>query len=363
MPANILLETQNVRNTLLATVEQNDQTVYFYIWPGDNLYRTYPMRACWVRNIQPAPVSLDLSRMEEGLPPMMPAGNCDHPEGAASFDEDHNLEIVWFEEDDGAALLQGEEVLAIIPGWSLYMEHPVAYAQSCTVQNEQLNMFPLENDNALLQRLDKTFSFWNSWNDDKNWDGIQSYFLSKYEGLFGAHTQYFAIDGNKWPPMALVRFKRDQYDIFLTLGVSIRPMPWVDFLFDDASGFRRIELGVAIDNTQYTEQEMMQMAQFIAGMADSPWNKISWLGEGHTIDSQAASAPCTGFILSSAVYNGPSFEDFSLYDDKINLLWAVPIHATEMQSAISQSNGGFMLLEKLIEQDVSWVTKRRNAIL
>ncbi|MND90586.1 Suppressor of fused protein (SUFU) [compost metagenome] len=363
MAENVLLELPNVRNTLFATVEQNEQTVYFYIWPEENLYQPYPIRACWVRNLKAAPEQVDANAMESGMPPLMPAANCNHPEGLEPFTDSHNLEIIWFEEDDGAALLQGDQVLAIIPGWSLYMEDPVAYSKECVSHNEQLRILPLENDNTLLQRLNLTFDFLEGWNDENKWADIQDYFLTKYEGIWGPHLQYFAIDNSQWPPMALARFKKDNLDIFITLGASIRPMPWVDTLFEDASAVRRIELAVAIDNNDYTEDQIMQMAQFIAGMADAPWKKISWLGEGHTIDSQNAPAPFIGFILSKAIYDGAPVKDLSLYEDNVNLLWAVPVYENELKSALSQANGGFLLLEQMIAKDVNWIVRKRQPIL
>ena len=54
-------------------------------------------------------------------------------------------------------------------------------------------------------------------------------------------------------PMAITQHERDGIYYFLTMGVSIRPMPWVEILFnDEASRYRRMEMAIAIDSGNAT---------------------------------------------------------------------------------------------------------------
>lgn len=183
----------------------------------------------------------------------------------------------------------------------------------------------------------------------------QSYFLDSYEEIFGKHHQYFAIDGGEWPPMALASFKYQDVYLFLTLGVSLRAMPWVDFLYPDtATAYRRMELGVAVHQS-LGDSTAMDYAQGIAGLASMPWKKITWLGEGHTVSSDAAKPPFESLILSSALYNGPQLPDFQMGGDRVNIYWTQPITLKEREFAHEKPNGGYSLIEKMIENDANWI--------
>lgn len=358
-----LAESMNISGTLEAIVEQSEQSVYFYILPTEQFKERFSFRQCWIRNLKKASEETDIESMQEGEGPMLPAAFCNHPDGKEPFDDDGSLYIVWFEEEDGAALMQNDEVIAIIPGWSLYMERPVAYSKDCTAFNEDLNVYPLNPHSGvkLLSQLDNTISFWKEWEKENTWGTIQQYFLQQYESVFGSSAQYYAIDGGDWPPKALARFRKDNIDIFITLGVSIRPMPYVSSLYEQPEGFRRIELAIAIDSNEYSEEEIIDMATSLSGFANIPWKNVSWLGEGHTIDSSQMPAPFAGVVLSSAIYNGPEI-NLQLFNDKVNLLWAIPILQDEIDFKASQNNGGFLLIEKMINQDVSWMTTRRQML-
>lgn len=353
MEPTILLDAVNLSGTLRAIVEQTDTTVYLYIQPHPDLAEQYPMRSGWIRNLVAAPAEFDYEAMQGGEAPLLPAVHCAHPEGAEPMEEGR-LTLVWSEAEDGASLLYDEEIIAIIPGWSLYMENPVTYAKDCITETN--NLFPLTPDNVLIEQTYKALDFIGEWNEDSSpWPATQEYLLGSYEKVFGPHHQYFAIDGGTWPPMALVSFKYQDIYLFLTIGVSQRPMPWVDYLYgDNAPAYRRMELGIAIHQS-LGESHAMELAQGIAGIAGMPWRKISWLGEGHTISSNALKPPFESLILSSALYNGPELPALVIGNDPVNIYWAQPITQQERESAHVEANGGYQLIEKLIHTDVNWV--------
>jgi hypothetical protein len=349
----ILAESVNPSGTFRAIVEQTDKNIYFYIQPHGDLAEQFPMRSSWVRNLVAAPAEFDYESMQAGEAPLLPAANCAHPEGSDPLEEER-LTLVWFAAEDGASLLYDEEVIAIIPGWSLYMENPVSYAKECIAETNTL--FPLESGNILIEETYKSLEYIDQWTEDSSpWPTTQEYILSSYEKVFGPHHQYFAIDGGTWPPMALVSFKYEDLYVFLSVGISQRPMPWVDFLYSEsATAYRRMELGIAVHQSA-GEGFAMELAQGIAGLAGMPWRKISWLGEGHTISSNAVKAPYESLILSSALYNGPALPALEMGADKVNIYWAQPITLAEREFVHEQSNERYALVEKLINADVNWV--------
>lgn len=361
MEAQIILESINPSGTLRAIVEQSDKTVYLYIQPHPDLAEQYPMRSCWVRNLVPAPAEFDVEAMQDGEAPLLPAANCAHPNGAEPLDETA-LSLVWFTAEDGASLLYGEEIIAIIPGWSLYMENPVSYSRECIAETNIL--FPIEPSNVLIEETYKALHFIEEWGENSSpWPATQEYILGSYEKVFGAHHQYFSIDGGNWPPMALASFKYNDLYIFLSLGVSQRPMPWVDFIYQDAaSAYRRMEIGIAVHQS-LGDTTAMELAQGIAGLAGMPWKKITWLGEGHTISSDAVKPPFESFILSSALYNGPQLPTLTMGGDKVNIYWAQPITKKEREFAHEKANGGYTLIEKLIAADVNWIVTDRTPVV
>lgn len=349
----IIYDSVNPSGTLRAIVEETPETVYLYIQPHPSLEQQYGMRAAWVRNLKPAPDAVDFEAMEGGEAPMLPKENCAHPEGAPAFDREQ-LELVWSRAEDGATLYYQNEIIAIVPGWSLYLEQPVSYAKDCIKATEAV--FPIERGNALLEAATADKAFLYTWSGETSpWPAIQDYLLSSYEKVFGKHEQYFSIDGGEWPPMAIASFRYKEVYLFLSIGASQRPMPWVDHLYPDtASGYRRMEIGVAAHES-LGDAVAMELAQGIAGLAGMPWRKITWLGEGHTISSDAVKQPYESLILSSALYNGPQLPDLQIEGDKVNIYWAQPITLAEREFAHSKANGGYELIEKMIHKDINWI--------
>ncbi|RPD40721.1 suppressor of fused domain protein [Chitinophaga barathri] len=357
----VLLQEPNNRDTLYAVVEQDERTTYLYIYPSEQFSERYNMRACWLRNLRPAPDTRDYQAMEEGIAPLLEARYCNHPLGREPLVAEH-LSIMWSEEDDGAAVFYHGEPFGFIPGWSLSSEQPASYALDCTTPVDNCGLFPLSGE-ALYERLQKTSAFWEKWSDEDNnpWSGIQQEFLQAYEAHFGNTLQYYAIDQQQWPPMALAKFEKDDIVYFLSLGVSVRPMPWVELLYNEqAPGFRRMELGLAVSKKDYTEMEIMNMAQAVSGMADSPWRNLSWLGEGHTVGSANVPAGYDSFVLSSALYTGPAIDLPQMEGDTVNLYWASPITLAERESAHSKANGGYELLEQMIGNGITHVVRKRK---
>ncbi len=192
---------------------------------------------------------------------------------------------------DGAALWYYGQLLAVIPGWSLYIDHSVCYSASCIKESPLAYPLGSASTNTQYALAESTRQFWRSWQREEGnpWPKMQRDFQARYEPHFGPSVKYYAIDQGKWPPMAITQHERDGIYYFLTMGVSIRPMPWVEILFnDEASRYRRMEMAIAIDSQYMTEDNAVQMASALAGFAHAPWARLTWIGEGHTLESDVA---------------------------------------------------------------------------
>ncbi|NSL90181.1 suppressor of fused domain protein [Chitinophaga sp. Mgbs1] len=326
----MLIEQANNRGTLYAVVEQDDRVAYFYLYPSELFTNKYSPRPCWLRNLKAAPHKKDVQAMREGMAPMLEAAWCSHPEGKEPLEADR-IEIVWTEEGDGAALLYDGALLGVIPGWTLYSdERAVAYATDCTGADDNSIVFPLGTPatNTLHAKVEKAAAFWKEWSDETNqaWGMLQPQYLHAYEAVLGETTKYYAIDGDQWPPMGLARFENNETVYLITLGMSIRPMPVIEIFYNDnAPAFRRAELAMAFPKKDFPEEQIMEVAATISGLADRPWKTLSWFGAGHTVGVSALPEPYNSLLLSAPAATDPAIAMPVVYGDPVNLYWLTPV--------------------------------------
>src|SRR5215467_1499981 len=140
----------------------------------------------------------------------------------------------------------------------------------------------LGSDNVLLERFKQAQSYWQKWEDKEFWPSLQSSQISQLEKVFGRHTKYYAIDGGKWPPKAMVRFAWEDRTVLVTVGVALRPQPNVEMATEKPDQFRRIELGAVLPG-HWLEEAVQGFGSYISGQSNLPWNKYTWLGPGHTL--------------------------------------------------------------------------------
>lgn len=279
----VLLHESSPDGAVQAVVEQDDRVVYFYLhsqrpWMG--------MKSCWVRNLVPGPATLDPTEMQGGLAPRLPRTSCNHPRGAEPLSAE-DLEVVWFEAGDGAALCLNGEPLAIIPPWSGEGGFH-GYARDC--RDETAVCWPMPNHPAIMQRIDEARQWWRSWQETNMWSSIQRLQLASYEAYLAPHEKYFQIDGGHWPPKGLASFplkafgEASELEVLATIGVSIRPQPMVERYSDDPQSLERIELAAIA-----TSQTRMDCAQWLSSAANYPWHYGAWLGAGHTMERAGSS--------------------------------------------------------------------------
>jgi len=327
--AEILLEEVNPNGNIQAVVECDDHVCYFYLFVAPDTQ--FGMKSVWVGNHSRAPEDLDIERMQSGSPPRNPARHCRHTAGRAALAAE-DLRVVWLPEGNGAALYERDEILAIIPPWS-GTNGFYGYARDNIGHGPVA--WELSRDNVLVERFKRAQSYWRKWDDDEFWPSIQSSQIAQLEKVFGRLTEYYAIDGDKWPPKAMMRFAWKDRTVLVTVGVALRPQPNVEMVTETPEQLRRIELGAVLPGS-WSEEAVQRFERYISGQSNLPWTKYTWLGPGHTIRCDSWQNPDHTAALLQYEHSGVSqiaLEKF--LGDPVNVLWFVPISEEERQVAVN----------------------------
>jgi hypothetical protein len=323
-----------------ALVEADENVCYFYLFGADGT-GFGPPRAVWVRNIAEAPESFESERMRSGAPPRNPKAHCKHPQGLRLPKPDQ-LRIVWLPEGDGAAIYEGDELLAAIPPWS-GMGGFQGYARDAI--GEGPVAWEITADNALVDRFREAENYWQQWDEGDARTTIQESLLSGIEGTLGPHKNYYAIDGGHWPPKAIVRIARPDCVVLVTVGVSARPQPKVEMSTEQPELLWRIELGVVLPD-HWPDDAIKQFGAYLSGQSSLPWKQYTWLGPGHTIPRDAWLNRSFAFALLTTEHPAiPTLKLGPQFGNPVNILWFLPISATERQ--IAMEKGSAELLEIL----------------
>lgn len=338
--AEVLLEEQSPSCPITAIVEQDNRVAYFYLFGSEK--SNFGVKSCWIRNLKPAPKELEENLMNQGIPPMLPKEFSKFPKGQEKLDK-NDLKIIWTEEGDSAALLVKNEIVSIIPIWS-GQNGFYGYAKNCI--GEGNFAWELTESNIFIERIEKSRQYWSFWDDELTPFQIQQpIILGAYDEAFGNHDKYYAIDGNKWPPRGLYLRKSKSNTIFATVGLSLIPMPKIEMYSENRFESNRIELGITLDSV-FSDKDIQQMAEWISGQSYIPWNNITFLGEGHTINFKAFnSKKYNSVVLTNKldILPKPELDDYR--ESKINFLWMIPISEKERNEIIHNGSDG--ILKKL----------------
>ena len=352
-----LLEEVSPNGSVEAILEQDGRAAHFYLRGAPDT--DFGFKSCWVRNLKPAPQTLDVGCMKEGRAPMQPASSCNHPMGMAPLDKG-GLRIVWFEESDGAALLEDDEILAVIPSWSGQGGFH-GYARDCT--SESNLSWPFEKDNVLRGRIERAENYWKSWEQGGGpWPFVQESQCEAYVRQLGQYQKYYAIDGGDWPPKAMLRIEQQEAVLQVTIGVCLRAQPAVEQVSDRPENLRRIELGAAFAR-QMADRHFMSFAQYISAQSNLPWARITWLGPYHTIpcDAFGPDSQFSAVLLVPQADELPAIKLPEFREDPVNLLWMLPI--TESERIFAVDKGGEALLEKLKQAGYGVVGQERSSVV
>jgi hypothetical protein len=336
--SNILLEQISPLGNVQAIVEADDDTVFFYLngAPDTGL----GVKSVWVRNLRPAPRVLDVGGMAKGGPPMNPAAHCRSTSGSA-LPAVESLTIVWLPEGNGAALFERGRMIAVIPPWSGESGFH-GYSLEC-VGNGPL-AWAMPEDPTLGDRFAAADDFWRGWEGD-SWAGIRDGAIAAIERALGKHSHYYAIDGGKWPPRALVRVPTHGGAALITIGMALLPQPQIEMYTEDPRALRRVELGAFV-SSEWNEEAVRKFGSSLSGHASLPWDRFTFVGQGHTIGCDAWRVP--RFSASLLTRRHPALPDVTLpvlYGDPVTILWEIPI--TKIERTLAEEKGSESLLERL----------------
>ncbi|ARJ40649.1 Suppressor of fused protein (SUFU) [Pantoea alhagi] len=362
--SQLIAEVTNQQQTLTAIIEQTERAAYFYIWPTEPFRSRFAVRGCWLRNLLPAPFEEDSAAIEQGIAPLLSADCCRTLEAEPPLDP-AGLQIIWEPTDDGAAVWYQGQLLAVIPGWSLYQNKQVSFSAGCIKENRLTAPLGSASTNHYYAQALAHRQFWRDWHDGHLWQPVEHDLLQCYESHYGPSLKYYSIDQGQWPPMAISQHYHQGVWYFFTLGMCIRPMPWVDFLYEDlAPQYRRTELATAIDAEVMTEDNAIQMASALANYAHYPWSSLNWLGEGHTLSSSVAPVGFEGFLLSATLgAEGGQFALPKREGERVNLLWTTPVTAAEQAFAQADDQGGILLVTRLLQHGANHIFRPRQQVV
>jgi hypothetical protein len=317
--------------TIDAIVQHDGHSVYFYL----NGPAPFGTRACWVRNLQAGPYVLDDDAMQQGQTPMLPRTHCTDP-AAQPLPQRESLHVIWLEEGNGAALLENSQPIAFIPPWS-GIDGFHGYAVECAAESPIC--WPMPPKEQMHQRFARAAEFWLSFEDetDNAFKQLQSRLLTTFDARFGNHRpgSYFSLDGGRFPPRGLSVYNNPDGIVATTIGMSLCPQPNVELHSESPSDFRRVELGIQLETNQ-DASEFQAVWQALSGLVAYPWQRLTWLGAGHTIPLEAFAAllgdPYRYALLLSDQSQSEPVDLPPFRGDPTNLLWLVPLTEKERSS-------------------------------
>lgn len=362
MAAPALAATLSPNGNLEAILAQDERCAHLYLREVEDPSSPLGLgvRSCWVRNLEPAPATLRISELREGLPPTMPASSCAHPDGAPPLSQE-SVRFVWLEEGDAVALLEGDELLALMPCWS-GRDGFHGYARDCTEESPLAS--PLGPDNVFRERVRAAEAYWRSWLDGNPWAPVREAGLKAVSAAFGDPTHAYAIDGGAWPPQTLLRCERGDGVVLVTCGMQLRPQPSVELHVEDPRALRRIELALGIERRLF-DLAPERIVAWLSGLSRYPWRRHTWLGHRHTLPCEGippgpSRRAFTDVLLLRHAIGAPEVAFPPFRGDPVTPLWLVPITGDER--GLAERDGSDVLARRLARSGHGFVHKDRATV-
>jgi hypothetical protein len=337
------------------TVECDGETTAAYLHDESSV-----IAATWIANHVRAPRSTDARRLNGGKAPLMPSTRTKHPRGRPPLIQ-ADLQVLWFEEGDGVALLERGTLLAVIPGWSDMSRGMPGYCRDVIGQTP----FGWSLDDALEglgSRVERARDYWQWRHSPTGWGQFQQAMLTHLTRRLGPGAHYWDAAPGKQPSIGISERPAERarpYTVLSTVGMSAQRMPVVEQVIDDPAGYRRVELALA------TTLPAGVAALVFLWLAAYPWRAVTWFGPGHSVRWYDQSTP---FPLGAG-YEGvlllddpsglagppaPDLSGFTVDDDPVRWLWIVPI--SERHRQLAKERGSASLVRRLAVEGRSWVT-------
>src|SRR5215470_19657917 len=328
------------------TVEYDGETTAAYLHDESSV-----IAATWIANHVRAPRSTDARRLNGGKAPLMPSTRTKHPRGRPPLNLT-DLQVLWFEEGDGVALLERGTLLAVIPGWSDMSRGMPGYCRDVIGQTP----FAWSLDDAiegLGPRVERAAEFWEWRNSAAGWGQFQQAALAHLTSRLGPGAHYW--DGARSRRPAIGISERPPapgrpYTVLSTVGMSAQRMPVVEQVIDDPAEYCRIELAVA------TTLPAGVAALVFLWLAGYPWRAVTWFGPGHSVRwyDRSTNFPLGGGYEGVLLLDDPSglpgppvpdLSGFSLDGDPVRWLWIIPI--SERSRQLAMERGSTSLVRRL----------------
>lgn len=347
-PETVLFETSPF-GVIDAMVEQDDRAAYLYL--HSRQIPSFGTKALWIRNLIRGPLVLSDEDMQMGIPPVLPRTYCSDLDGGQRLQEER-LKLIWFEECNGVALLEDDDIIGIIPPWSGF-DGFHGYARDCRTENQIC--WPLPQKAHLTTRIRRASQYWALWESNQPFRTEQPRLIGALEPYLGAADRYFSINGNQWPPRGLQQFKNEHGSTLSSIGMSLCSMPNVELSVDNPAAIRRVELAFQWPTDDLAVME--SCGPWLSGASSYPWRHLTWLGHGHTFpllddvrqkvgEEYVAAALIDNRVLKNAIDLG------AFHDDPINLIWFVLIRQTELEQIQADNENGFEnVFEQLVRED------------
>lgn len=336
--SEILVESMSPHGGgVAAYVEDDGQSVHLYLHglPGE----CGPVRSVWVANRVAAPEALNEETWPRGTPPRQPRAHCDHRAGTKALDVE-SLSLVWLPEGDGVALYEGDVLSAAIPGWSGENGFH-GYARRAV--GEGPFAWELTRDNVMHARFAAARRFWAAWERPETWASLRASQVARLGRQLGGAVKTKDAAGEVWPPLELASVSRADATVLVTVGMAVRPMPQVERAVEDPAPWRRIELGAVLP-PGISQAQGGAVARALVGFARLPWAHVTWLGHGHSVESDALRGAGYGaFLLHAARASAVPVELADVDGDPVTLLWLVPV--TDVELARAKREGSDAVLE------------------
>lgn len=310
--------------------------------------------AVWVANHRPAPTT-DEQATDPGAPPRMGAGGTRHPEGCP--DLGRNPSLVWFEEGDAVAVVDGEGVVAAIPGWG-GRDHFYGYSRYARGRSHLAWELTNEARGVLDHKVLESREYW-AWRAEDAWSEIRSQGIAHLEQSVGEQDSVWPIGGSSFPELIATRHRVPGARLWVsaTTGLSAQRMAGVEQYIDVPDGATRIELAIARSEPDQAGAEL------IGALAAIPFGRCTWLGEGHTIGGEAGAYPAFGpdkaaLLLTAsppaaAGRPAPDLGGLARRGGPVTYLWVVLID--EETFRIARGRDARAAVAHMTEQGVTWV--------
>lgn len=303
-----------------AIVQHDGRALYLYLSDNGGPFGT---RACWVRNFLPGPLTFVAADLEAGRPPLLPSMFCNHPTGLAP-PAPQALRIVWFEEENGVALYEHDQLLAVIPPWSGQEEFH-GYARDCLAENKVC--WPLPDRPALRQRLERAEQFWRNLNDPQFAAAQLAAWSRETTARFGPSRRSVAAPWRSGFHLTLQEHVSAAGPLWISHGLSLFPQPNVELSVPRPALMRRIELAASPfpSGPLAHESNLLAALRHVAGI---PWRTWRWIGARHRCQFVLNSADGTPIPVELELAGVPQYSGGSspvqVWGDPLNLLRLQP---------------------------------------